>query len=267
MAFPSPIPKWFWVWSRWRLGRGEYEPFGPKNPAVRPEAAPAKIPSWAYQRLKLLIYGTTLPMGLYANKGVMLRNPRGGVENFLEQKNSVFWSACNVGDHTPAEWDFYRSRATLTGIKVIPWERVRSEADVQHLVSVALDWGSRGLIVNLEVEAKDVLKPKQVANKLAGYTGQVAISTEAWLYNPPLVDWTPLIDYTVLLQIFPYESAAAEKPYQCMAHAKELGFEKVAFTYGSYSGQTPELYDLKRVNYSVYTGDDIGPGNWNKWFP
>lgn len=267
MIFPSPLPSWFWVWARWRLGRGEFVEYGPANPAVRPPNAPAQIPNWAWQRLKLLMFGTTLPMGLFASKGAFLRNPRGGVENFVEQARCVTWTACNTGDHTSEEWSYYVSKAKLANIKVIPWARCRNETDVHRLISIAHLWHSLGLIVNLETEAKDVLTPAQVAAILYGYTGQVGISTEAWLYNPPTVNWKPLNNYTVMLQIFPQEAEPGKYPAHCIAHAKELGFEKVTVTYGSHMDGQASWFDLKKPNYSVYTGDDIGVGNWDKWFP
>lgn len=46
------IPAWFWRWARWRLGRSEFKPYGPANPAVRPKDAPKLIPAWAWTRLK-----------------------------------------------------------------------------------------------------------------------------------------------------------------------------------------------------------------------
>lgn len=51
--WPLPLPKWFWPWARWRLGREEYKRFGPaKGP--RPRSAPARIPDWAWRRLSWL---------------------------------------------------------------------------------------------------------------------------------------------------------------------------------------------------------------------
>jgi GH25 family lysozyme M1 (1,4-beta-N-acetylmuramidase) len=46
--FPGPVPKpgWFWPWLRWRLGTGEFEGLA-RDPAVRPDEAPASIPGWA----------------------------------------------------------------------------------------------------------------------------------------------------------------------------------------------------------------------------
>jgi hypothetical protein len=41
--WPVPIPSWWWAWARWRLQ-------GRKGP--RPASAPARIPDWAWRRLR-----------------------------------------------------------------------------------------------------------------------------------------------------------------------------------------------------------------------
>lgn len=50
-----PIPNWFWVWARWYLHRAEFldEPF--RSEDARPEAAPDRIPEWAWRRLRVLL--------------------------------------------------------------------------------------------------------------------------------------------------------------------------------------------------------------------
>jgi lysozyme len=52
---PPPVigtPMWRWI--RWRRGHGEFKPFGPRNPVVRPDV-PAKVPfSWW---LRLILNG------------------------------------------------------------------------------------------------------------------------------------------------------------------------------------------------------------------
>jgi hypothetical protein len=204
---------------------------------------------------------------MFGTKGAMLRNPRGGVENYAEQKTCVYYTACNTGDHTMAEWSMYLQGADAHGIKVIPWARCLNANDVVKLINVAETWSSKGLIVNLEIEAKNVLPPSLVAEILKDYAGQVAISTEAWLYNPPVVNWTPLNKYTMMLQIFPQESDPSTRPLHCIAHAQELGFKNVVLTYGSYAGGQASWFNLTLPYYNVYTGDDIGVGNWKKWFP
>jgi hypothetical protein len=53
--WPVPLPKWFWAWARWRLGRGEFARYGPADPRHRPRAAPLPIPSWAWARLRAVL--------------------------------------------------------------------------------------------------------------------------------------------------------------------------------------------------------------------
>ncbi|HKG20107.1 MAG TPA: glycoside hydrolase family 25 protein [Candidatus Limnocylindrales bacterium] len=52
---PGPVPKpiWFWPWLRWRLGVGEFVGLG-MNERVRPDEAPAEIPSWAFECVEKL---------------------------------------------------------------------------------------------------------------------------------------------------------------------------------------------------------------------
>lgn len=51
IPMPSPLPKWWWRWNAWRLGEGDFKPFGPKNKAQRWRTdAPALIPPWAWLR-------------------------------------------------------------------------------------------------------------------------------------------------------------------------------------------------------------------------
>ncbi len=55
VSWPVPLPRWFWVWARWRLGRGEFKRYGPANRARRPKIAPRIIPAWAWDRLRVLL--------------------------------------------------------------------------------------------------------------------------------------------------------------------------------------------------------------------
>jgi hypothetical protein len=48
-AWPIPLPQWYWEWARWTLGHGEFRN-RQRDPAVRPAAAPARIPAWAWRR-------------------------------------------------------------------------------------------------------------------------------------------------------------------------------------------------------------------------
>ena len=54
-ATPATLPPWFWEWSAWRLGVGEFKPFGTAAAAHRPPDAPAQVPDWAWKRLARLV--------------------------------------------------------------------------------------------------------------------------------------------------------------------------------------------------------------------
>jgi peptidoglycan hydrolase-like protein with peptidoglycan-binding domain len=49
--WPAPVPRWFWAWARWFLGRGEFGPLGPRHAPTRPAEAPRYVPEWAWRRL------------------------------------------------------------------------------------------------------------------------------------------------------------------------------------------------------------------------
>lgn len=53
-VWPTPIPDWFWTWARWYLGRGEFKGRA-REPKLRPNDAPTKIPFWAWARLAVLV--------------------------------------------------------------------------------------------------------------------------------------------------------------------------------------------------------------------
>ena len=63
---PSPIPDWYWVWLKWRLGEGEFKKFGPHDMKNRPELpfggkGQAPMPSWAWQKAREFASARTGP--------------------------------------------------------------------------------------------------------------------------------------------------------------------------------------------------------------
>lgn len=52
---PTKPPAWFWEWAAWRMGAGEFKPFGTAEPTHRPPDAPTQVPDWAWQRLAGLV--------------------------------------------------------------------------------------------------------------------------------------------------------------------------------------------------------------------
>lgn len=262
-AWPLPIPGWFWAWARWRLGRGEFKPFGPANPSVRPPEAPRTIPGWAWQRLKLI--APTAPSRAFPDgAGAWLRHPRGGVEDVAEMRRAgIGWVMVNVGDFSLAEWFLVRARCSSELVACYPWARCRTLADVSALCHAASAMGAPRLGLNLEVEAKTVLPPSLAAAAIRAEfpSGSAIVSTEAWLYND--VDWRPLGQHPIALQLFPRENDPSKKPLHCVAHARTLGFKTVGV---SCDGRDPasRYPEREKLPWSICFGDDVGP-DWSTW--
>lgn len=278
-----------WKWRRYILGEGEFKQFGPQNRAHRPKDIPECVGAWckngtalwrpslkAFQA-KRKIQTSKPPQvvippyrGILNSNGTWLRNPRGGVEDVAEMffQGNMKWVGYNLnkGDwYEPnvSNWNVVRYRAAQMGMPAIPWLRVRTRQDVQHLRRTAEQDGAPALGLNLEKEAEDVLLPSECAEILRGFSGEIFTFMEAWLYNS--TDWHPLAAMgPVILQIFPVESAAAHDPEGCIIQARKKGFAHVFLAYGAYGGMKPSQFDLTRP-HSIYCGDDVGNGNWHRW--
>lgn len=114
------------------------------------------------------------------------------------------------------------------------------------------------------------MSPAAVAGylEMRGYRDFAVTITEAWLYNA--VDWRPLAKYgPCVLEIFPLANESSTRARDCIEHARAQGYEDVVPAYATYGSHNPALYATNRFGvpgiYSLYTGDDIGPGNWAKW--
>lgn len=202
------------------------------------------------------------------SSGVFLRDAHGGTETAARSATAYGykWIAINTGDvPTLSRW----ARIISENPCIVPWARVRSASDVYALILAARQLRSVGLIVNLEDEAKDVLPPRRVRDILleTGYEGAVAISTLGWVYNsgPGGVDWRPLGEYPVLLQMFTGEVPALKGQLsECIKHAFDEGFKVAKPTWQAYATQGvrpyPEDWD---GHFSVYTGDDVD--NWTRF--
>jgi hypothetical protein len=203
---------------------------------------------------------------------LMLRHPNGGVEDLRAMKEAGYAGVfCNIGDHPPEAWEYIvRPRARALGMYCGPWLHTRqgdgrfAPGKLEALIACADRWGSP-LIVNSEKEIDG--SGDACTGMIAEEVGDrdAAISMEAWLFNPPSVDWSPVSHLPMLLQIFPQESPPARDPEACKLHAHDCGVECVYFTYGSYGGVRPSLYSLISP-FSIYTADDLG-GDYAAWRP
>jgi hypothetical protein len=183
------------------------------------------------------------------------------------------WLALNVGDGQHwDDWRVVRERAKAANVEVLPWARCRTLSDCHDLLETADAFASK-VILNIEDEFKDVLSPARVAAMLPDYTLQsnaldVAISTVGWVYND--VDYNPLGDYPVLLQIFPTDMRRDPAELetiqaQCVAHARDKGFTYVGVTIQAYGDAKPEWYGYIDGTFSIFSGDDVGSSNWAAW--
>lgn len=114
--FDAQEPANFWAWLRWRLGEGEFKPYGPASPRHRPNV-PARIPSAWWQRLK----------GFLAARSDESRQAAAAAE--VEERLAwARWNRdggrpwqrpANVRQRIPADWwDWYRG-----WIADNPWPR------------------------------------------------------------------------------------------------------------------------------------------------
>lgn len=207
---------------------------------------------------------------LTSASGAFLRNPAGGVEDVAEMKAAgMSWLALNIGDGQAwNDWRIVIDRARAIGVDVFPWARCRTLAECYDLLDQADLVGFRALL-NLEDELETVCPPAKVAEILADFPElEVGISSVAWLYND--VDFTPFASLPVLLQIFPqdnrWEPAEIElRQQECVKHARAKGFTYVGVTVQAYGGAKPEWYGYIEGTFSIFTGDDVGAGNWAAW--
>lgn len=179
------------------------------------------------------------------------------------------WLALNVGDGQ--EWNDWRTvidRARPLGVVVIPWARCLTLTQCYDLLDLA-DLVAFHAILNIEDEFKDSVSPAKVAEIVADFPDvQVGISTVAWLYND--VDYSPLEKLPVLLQVFPADNGWSpdqieQRQSDCVQHARDQGFTYVGVTLQTYAGAEPGWYGYLKGARSLYTGDDVGAGNWGAW--
>lgn len=263
---PISMPKNFYTWSRWRLGRKEFEAFGPGNMKVRPNVGygargqkPIPKEWWDEFKKRFVPAPTTgsipgTPTFFDLLDGILLRVPGGDVEHF---DTHVFkWQALDLNAGPEYVWDHQRDMAKYNDTLTVPWHHVRAVEHINRLIEVAWEWDSPGLLLNLEKEAETTLSPALVASKLAVYQKPVAIICVNWLYNS--VNWKPLNVYPMYLEIFPQEAESAKDQEGCLQWGmKQLGSQRVYPCYGAHWGAKPQWYNMKR-RHALYTQNDIG---------
>lgn len=198
-----------------------------------------------------------------------LRDPRSGyeTEKLAALKAAGYTMiALNVGDHKPDEWAPWRTGALMT----IPWARVHTMTEMSALAAIATAWNARGLIANLEQESGQprwLMSGEQAASALAGFGGQVGVSTEPWM--PENFDWLPLIQRgAVCLPQTHVLEFPQLTPQVAVDRAKEFGWANPIPSFGTYrvNGVTPKRADyVWQGNFGIYTVDDVAPQAISSW--
>jgi hypothetical protein len=207
----------------------------------------------------------------------MLTVPDGTGENF---STNIDWVACNIGEYEESEWNSVRRKAAKYGIVAMPWLRLARSPDdgetvikdnLRTLVETARSWNVNFILPNYEKEA-EWCEPNTVAALLkgTGWKGNTGWSMQGWLPND--VDYSPINDDPVLLQIFPEDlkwdvDDIPSKMSDCVYHARvDHGFMYCGVTYQSYRDAEASWYDCE-IDHSVFTGNTISPEDWKDWFP
>lgn len=288
MSWPIPLPTWVWTWMRWYLGRSEFKPFGPRNPAVRPNDAPTRIPQWAWDRLKALVKASPPPsppvptLGLFAKNTAFLRNPRGGIENTDDQFNAGLRLALlNIGDHDTSEWSAYELRARNQGIVTGYWRHCLTEAHIVALLDASFRNAKPCVCINVEFELVTTLPPWRIrqivdAHRYQGQVSTILLGWQGWVENGihKGPDYTPIGDWPSLLEIFPQDAPALWPPnvkvHECIEHGRILGMKLPVPVYGTYTDKArgpaqPSWYD-RSLHHGLYTADDVSAsGDWAVW--
>jgi hypothetical protein len=207
-------------------------------------------------------------MSVFDAPGTYARSPQGGVENIQDLLDAGFrWYAFNVGDHTVAEWATVIARCRSLGMAVLPWDYVRSDAEVKALCDLAKREFDGMVIVNAE-KPLDAAQPggakvtlECIANECEGM--DAALSVEPWPFAS--VDWTQVAKIPIQIQLFPQENETSRDPRACRAAYYDAGVERAEFMLGMHE-LNPYAFPPRQYAYSVYTVDDMG-SDYFPWGP
>jgi N-acetylmuramoyl-L-alanine amidase len=218
-------------------------------------------------------------LGMFKERGALLRSPGGNVENIGDQASVIRWAALNVGAEVggdPSKWDHQRTLYASAGIPTFPWLHCRKPDDVDFLVSVGEKWDSPAIGLNIEDVEGDFRQKgvtlADIAQKVSVWDGEILMPTLAWIQNGQ--GWASLKRAVAALEIFADELPAVfpdrvpdpATVQQLVDHAFAEGLTKVTLMYKTGSPNLPEHYDFSFC-HSLFTADDITPTPqaWAAW--
>ena len=173
----------------------------------------------------------------------------------------------NSGGGSPQVWDKCRGLWNGAGIENFPWLHCRSMEDIGRLISVATQYNSPAIGLNIEDVVGDHLSLEQVGQLVTGtWQGKVHLPTLCWVQNGQ--GWKYVNFAVAALEIFIDEVPACARTQDCIDHAFAEGFTKVTLMLKTKPPNAPETYGtFFDVCHSLYTADDIVPSGeaWNLW--
>jgi hypothetical protein len=173
-------------------------------------------------------------------------------------------------DHPASEWGGWRSIAQARGLWTIPWGRCSTTDRIHMIRDIAEQWGSPGLIVNLEQEGDEprwLMTGAQAAAELSGYTGKIGVSTEPVM--PENFNWLPLIQLgAVVLPQSCVNEVPAFTPQFVVDRCKVFGWTLISPSFATYdtASGTPERGDYPWTGpFGIYTVDDLSQQEIPLW--
>jgi hypothetical protein len=203
--------------------------------------------------------------------GAYCRTAGGNLEQPAIQAPVVRWMSWSInpdngGAGDPGVWDRCRSLWTGAGIQDFPWLHCRSWQQVTRLISIAKQYNSPAIGLNIEDVVGDGLNLQQLGALVQSEWGKpVHMAVLPWVQNG--AGWEHMSFAVAALEINPDENDPSKHIADCLFHAKAEGLTKVTLMLKT-AGFTPAYYgDFWKVCHSLYTADDITPdqASWASW--
>ena len=171
-------------------------------------------------------------------------------------------------DPKTGEWLDERLLASMNGLDVVTWTRVRTLTDLDTLLMAQKRWQAKAIMPNVEIpDTRDVTLMFAVA-KAFSTVGRGVIVTDGW--RDPIGAWTPVRRWIISPECFPEEDIRYTDVAGCVGHAAAAGTRSSLPCLGAYGtkwkGRLPVRADFewpKGSPFIVFPGDTVT--DWRDW--
>lgn len=210
-------------------------------PSERPPGVPQHIPVWAWKCLRErnpIKPSPVIDYGILGGSGWFLRDHQTGSE--VEKVAAV--KACTIFGYLALNidalnlaigWNSWRVVAAGPGnpLLTLPWSRCRTSTDVTDTIDIATDWGSLGVVLNIEDEAETTLPPAIVDARTTNWRHSLGILVDYrgyeqdGKYHGP--NWTCLADRAVgIMEAFDSTATQAIPVTAALRRLTLMGFKR-----------------------------------------